>query len=125
MPDIQVHQRCIKQQAVQQVEHAADTGKKTPGVFDTRLALEKRLDQITHYGGGTQDNPQDNCVEVSQALKVLPPKSHEQNAQQRRSDIASIVWQVRGTQSKQVVRTTLKEISTETTQVIGTDTKGH
>jgi predicted RNase H-like HicB family nuclease len=55
----------------------------------------------------------------------------EQNARQRRSDIASfvdlasIVWKEIGTQTKRVVRTTLEQVSTETTQYLGTDVKGH
>ena len=38
---VEIHQRRVEQQAVEQIQDAADAGKQVAGIFHTRLALEK------------------------------------------------------------------------------------
>src|SRR2546429_4259162 len=46
---IEIHQRGIKQQTVEQVEDSADARKIVAGVLHSRLALEQRLNEITDH----------------------------------------------------------------------------
>src|SRR6266511_2135390 len=55
MAQIQIHQRRIKQQTVEQVEYSADAGKRSARVLDAGLAFEKRLDQVADDRGGAQN----------------------------------------------------------------------
>src|ERR1035438_3526429 len=57
MPQIQVHNGRIKQQAVQQVEHAADAGEEPARIFRPGFAFEEGFDQIPNYGTNAQDDP--------------------------------------------------------------------
>ena len=103
----------------------------------TRLRLPKSLHRLAAELAATENVSLNQFIVEAISQKIGAEKGgqrllaelrrlFDQNAQQRRSDIASIVWQaVLGTQSKQVVRTTLSEISTEITRYIGTDTKGN
>src|SRR6266581_3869266 len=48
MAQIEVHQRGIEHQTVEQVEDAANAREIVAGILDARLAFEQRLDQIAH-----------------------------------------------------------------------------
>ena len=46
MAQIQIHQRRIEQQAVEQVENAADAREKFSGILDARFAFENGLNEV-------------------------------------------------------------------------------
>src|ERR1035441_9906806 len=62
MPQVQIHNGRIKQQAVQQVEHAANAGEEPARILRPGFAFEEGFDQIPNYGTNAQDDPQDYRV---------------------------------------------------------------
>jgi len=49
MAQIQIHDWRVEQQAVEQIQDAADAGQDAAGIFRAAFALEQRLDQIADH----------------------------------------------------------------------------
>ena len=54
VPQVEVHQRGVEKEAVEQVQDAADAREEPAGILHAGLALEERLDQVAHHGSHTQ-----------------------------------------------------------------------
>ena len=75
MAQIQIHDGRIEQQAVEQVENAADAGEKVAGILHARLAFEQRFDQVANDGGGAQHHAEDDRVHHVHAIHMRRQKN--------------------------------------------------
>ena len=64
MPQIQIHDGCIEQQTVEQVEDAADAGEQPARILHAGFSFEKGFDQITDYSGNAQQDAE--CCGVNE-----------------------------------------------------------
>ena len=86
MAQIQIHDGRIEQKAIEQIKDAADAGKKASGILDARLAFEKRFNQITDDGGGTQNNSEDDGMNPIHAKHFVAEEMDEHEARNRRKN---------------------------------------
>src|SRR5881396_2259853 len=83
MAQIQIHDRRIKQQTVQQVEYSADARKIVARVLKSGLAFEERLDQIADHRRRAQQNPENHGVLPVHAGEPVSGEMREKHARQR------------------------------------------
>jgi hypothetical protein len=50
VPQVEVHEGSVEEEAVEEVEDAADAREESPGILHAGLALEERLDEVTDHG---------------------------------------------------------------------------
>ena len=80
MSQIQIHQGGIKQQAVEQVEDAADAGKEISGILYARFAFEQGLDKVADDRGYAENYAKDNRVFPIHATHLVTQEVVEDEA---------------------------------------------
>src|ERR1043165_954259 len=84
MPQVQIHNGSIKQQAVQQVEDAADAREELSRVLDACFTFEEGFNQIAYDRADTQDDAEDDRVFPVHTGHLVAEEVNEDQAGQRR-----------------------------------------
>ena len=71
VPEIEIHDRCVEQQTVEQIKDAADAGEEVSRIFHACLALEQRLNQVADHRRRTQDDAKNYRMERRHARHLV------------------------------------------------------
>src|SRR5439155_1695535 len=78
--------RRIKQEAIEQVQYAADAREEVARILHASFAFEERLDQIPNDRRDAKNHPENDSVQISHAAHLLMPELKKDHTRERRDN---------------------------------------